>query len=130
MTSEPEKKGIWVIPFPGPGDGWLVSSSGDYPIWSRNGRELFFVAGGHTIMVVDYKARGNALEFGEPRVWTPHSLLDLGSPPVRTFDLAPEGKRFAVVLNADGAADPLPITHLTFLLNFFDELRRRVPPAK
>jgi hypothetical protein len=32
-----------------------------------------------------------------------------------------------VVLNADGTADPKPITHVTFLLNFFDELRRRVP---
>jgi serine/threonine-protein kinase len=129
-TSEPGKKGLWVVPFPGPGSGWLVSSSGGYPIWSRNSSDLFFVAGGRTIMVVDYKARGDALEFGEPRVWTPHSLLDLGSPPVVTFDLAPDGKRFAVVLNADGTADPLPITHLTFLLNFFDDLRRRVPTDK
>jgi hypothetical protein len=30
-----------------------------------------------------------------------------------------------VVLNADGTADPKPITHLTFLVNFIDELRRR-----
>jgi hypothetical protein len=36
-----------------------------------------------------------------------------------------------VVPNAVGTADPKPITHLTFLLNFFDELRRRVPaPGK
>jgi Tol biopolymer transport system component/predicted Ser/Thr protein kinase len=130
FTSEPGKHGLWVVPFPGPGDGWLVSSSGDSPIWSRNGRELFFAAGGRTMMVVDYKAKGDALEFGVPRVWTPHALLDLGSPPVGTLDLAPDGKRFAVVLNANGTADPLPITHLTFLLNFFDELRRRVPTAK
>jgi hypothetical protein len=67
------------------------------------------------------------LVFGEPKVWSQHPLLDLGSPPVGTYDLAPDGQRFAVVLNADGTADPKPITHLTFLLSFFDELRRRVP---
>jgi len=56
-------------------------------------------------------------------------LLDFGSPPVGTYDLAPDGKRAAVVLNADGTADPKPITHLTVLLNFFEELRRRVPAS-
>jgi hypothetical protein len=35
-----------------------------------------------------------------------------------------------VVLNADGTADPKPITHLTFLVNFTDELRRRAPAGK
>jgi serine/threonine-protein kinase len=80
-------------------------------------------------MVAGYTASGDALAFGKPRVWSPHPLLDSGSPPVGTYDLAPDGKRFAVVLNADGTADPKPITHLTILLNFFDELRRRVPAS-
>jgi len=57
-------------------------------------------------------------------------LLDLGSPPVLTYDVAPDGKHFAVVLYADGTAEEKPITHVTFLLNFFDELRRRVPLGK
>jgi hypothetical protein len=54
-------------------------------------------------------------------------MLDLISPPIPTYDLAPDGKRFAVILNADGTAEQKPILHVTFLLNFFDELRRRVP---
>jgi len=129
-TSEPGKEGLWVVPFPGPGGGWLVSSRGSAPMWSRNGRELFFIADYRTIMVTGYTARGDALVFGKPQVWSQHPLMDLGSPPVGTVDLAPDGKRFAVVLNADGTADPPPITHLTFLMNFFDELRRRVPVSK
>jgi serine/threonine protein kinase/Tol biopolymer transport system component len=128
-TSEPGKQGAWVVPFPGPGGGWLVSSRGSEFIWSPNGRELFFLEDSH-IMVAEYTARGDALVFGKPRVWSQHPLMDLGSPPVGAFDLAPDGKRFAVVLNADGTADPKPVTQLTFLLNFFDELRRRVPKAK
>jgi serine/threonine-protein kinase len=134
FSDESGKEGLWVAPFPGPGGGWLVSSRGSSPIWSRGalgaGRELFFLADFRTIMVAGYAARGDALVFGEPKVWSQHPLPDLGSPPVGTYDLAPDGKRFAVVLNADGTADPKPITHLTFLLNFFDELRRRVPSGK
>ena len=135
-SGEPGKEGLWVVPFPGPGGGWLVSSrGGEFPIWSRGalgaGRELFFLADSRTIMVAGYTARGDALVFGKPQVWSQHPVLDSGSPPVGTYDLAPDGKRFAVVLNADGTAEPKPITHLTFLLNFFDELRRRVPaPGK
>jgi hypothetical protein len=43
------------------------------------------------------------------------------------YDVAPDGKRCAIVLFADGTAEQKPAGHLTFLLNFFDELRRRVP---
>lgn len=34
------------------------------------------------------------------------------------------GKRFAVMLAPEGEAQPEAPTHVTFLLNFFDELRR------
>jgi serine/threonine protein kinase/Tol biopolymer transport system component len=128
-SGEPGKQGLWVVPFPGPGGGWLVSSRGDEPVWSRNGLELFFLSGG-TIMVAGYTARGDALVFGKPQVWSPHRALDLGSRPVPDFDVSPDGKRLAIVLNSDGTADPQPITHLTFLVNFFDELRRKVPIGK
>jgi hypothetical protein len=37
------------------------------------------------------------------------------------FDLAPDGKRLVARVADDGAR------HLTFLLNFSDELRRRAP---
>jgi hypothetical protein len=45
------------------------------------------------------------------------------------YDLAPDGKRFAAVLNAGAGAgqDQRPTDSVTVLLNFFDELRRRVP---
>jgi hypothetical protein len=43
------------------------------------------------------------------------------------YDVAPDGKRLAVVLYEDGTAQQNPITHATFLLNFFDYLRRKVP---
>jgi hypothetical protein len=45
------------------------------------------------------------------------------------YDLAPDGKRLAAMI-PDDANGEKPPTHLTFLLNFFDELRRRAPAGK
>ena len=41
-------------------------------------------------------------------------------------DLAPDGKRFAI-LPQDAATNEPGSVHATFLLNFFDELHRRLP---
>jgi hypothetical protein len=44
-------------------------------------------------------------------------------------DLAPDGKRFMFVLPVN-PAEQKPPTHVTFLLNFADELRRKVPAGR
>ena len=63
------------------------------------------------------------------RQWSPKSLVNLvGS--VRNFDLSPDGKRIAALMPADKAEDPGVASHVTFLLNLFDELERRVPVKK
>jgi serine/threonine-protein kinase len=117
---------VYVRPFPGLGAKVRVSNvGGRFPVWSRNGRELFFASLDWRIMVADYTSRGGDFLPGQLRVWSEkHFLPRLGGGPFPTFDLAPDGKRFAVTLYPDGSADP-PVTDLTILLNFFDELRRR-----
>jgi len=133
-SSVPGKQGLWVAPFPGPGGGWLVSTRGADAIWSRSARgaggELFFLDDDRSIMVTEYTTNGTAFVPGKPRVWSQHRLMDMGSPPFRVYDLASDSRRAAVVLNADGTADPKPIANLSILSNFFDELRRRVPAGK
>jgi hypothetical protein len=44
-----------------------------------------------TIMVASYIAMGDALVFDKPHAWSPHRVRDLGSPPVRAFDVSPDG---------------------------------------
>src|SRR5262249_48711535 len=61
-------------------------------------------------------------------VWSGMRSLSRG--PVPIYDLAPDGKRFALVLNPDGTAEEKPIKSVMVLLNFFDELRRRAPGSK
>jgi serine/threonine-protein kinase len=126
-SSEPGKEGLWVRPASGAEGEWPVGNARfGFPVWSSNGHELFYLDG-RRLMVVDYTAQGDSFVAGTPHPWTDKPLLNLGSPPVYTYDVAPDGRRLAAVLYRDGTADEKPITHVTFLLNFFDELRRRFP---
>jgi hypothetical protein len=61
-------------------------------------------------------------------LWTETRLRNLSST-FSNYDLAPDSKRLAAMVADDANADKPP-THLTFLLNFYDELRRRAPASK
>jgi Tol biopolymer transport system component len=117
---------VYVRPFPGPGGRWQISMGGGlYPVWSRDGRELLFATLDQRVMAVGYSVSGDSFAAGKPRVWSGTRLLNVAG--AQVYDLAPDGKRLAAILASDDAsAQKLP-THLTFLLNFFDELRRRAP---
>ena len=63
----------------------------------------------------------------KPRVWAEARLRALGS--YSNYDLAPDGKRLTAFVADDASREKLP-TRLTFLLTFFDELRRRALAGK
>jgi Tol biopolymer transport system component len=118
---------IFVRPFPGPGGQWQVSSEGGrLPVWSRDGRDLFFQGGKDSIelMVASYTARGDSFAASQAHPWSPKALQALLLSGYG-FDIAPDGKRSVVVMPAPGAVAADRPTHVTFLLNFADELRRR-----
>ncbi len=72
-----------------------------------------------------YTTKGEAFTASTPRVWSGVPLIATGNYP--NYDLVPDGKRIAALLPEEDSEGPKPRTHLTFLLNFFDELRRKVP---
>jgi serine/threonine protein kinase len=114
---------IYARPFPGPGGKWQVSSgvgaSGGTPYWSRNGRDLFF-SRADGIWDAPYTVKGDAFAPGQPRKWEKTPTLPTAP------DLMPDGKRFIAVLPSSAGTSTGRPTHVTFLLNFADELRRRV----
>jgi Tol biopolymer transport system component len=112
---------IYVRPFPGPGGKWQVSAGGGrMPVWSKKAPELFY-QNLQGMMVVSYTAKVGAFVATKPRLWVEKKDLGLN------FDLAPDGKRFAVV---QAEAEPRGAAQVTFLFNFFDELRWRAPAGK
>jgi hypothetical protein len=120
---------IYVQRFPaGRGGKWQVSAGGGmYVIWSNNGRELFYETLDDHIVVVDYTVTGDSFVPAKPRLWSEKRIYYPGS---SNLTLAPEGKHFAVVPMPEGAGPEKGTVHVTFLQNFLDELRRRIPSGR
>ena len=96
-------------------------------MWSRDGRELLLETREQRVMAVSYTATRDSFAPGQPRVLSETRLRDLGV--FSNYNLSPDGKRLAAMVADDATGQKEP-THLTFLLNFFDELRRRAPAGK
>jgi hypothetical protein len=79
-------------------------------------------------MAAGYTTTGDSFDVGKPRLWS-NTQLRAGDR-TRTFDLAPDGKRFAVEIRPGAAAEQTGPVHVTVILNFFDLLRRRAPVEK
>jgi serine/threonine-protein kinase len=121
---------VYVRAFPDQGGKWQISmSGGTYPMWSRNGRELLFVAPDRKIMAAAYTVKGDSFVADTPRVWSDRQL---GGPnQFRNVDISPDGKRLAALMPAaESRGAQQAQNHVVFLENFFDELRRRVPVGR
>lgn len=75
---------------------------------------------GDRLMTVDYTTQGDTFVPGTPRVW----IDKLGT---QQWDLAPDGKRVIALMPVEAEQVPQPDHEIVMLLNFFDELRRRMP---
>ena len=117
---------VYVQRFPGGGGHRKISDGlGIYPKWSSNGRQLLYF-NGH-IMAVDYQENGDAFVAGRPREWSATPVR--GIAPYDSWGLDPKGER-AVVVPVEATPGNAGPPKVGYLLNFFDELRRKVPLGK
>ena len=119
---------IYVRTFPDQGGKWQISDSdGAYPMWSRNGHELFFETLDNRIMVATYAVKSDSFIADKPRLWSENKLAGAVNI-AANVDLAPDGKRIVALMPAPESKESP--SHVIFLLNFSDELRRKVPVGK
>ncbi len=120
---------VYVRPFPDKGGGkWQVSfGGGQFPVWSHKGPNLFFESLDGRVMVASYTASGDSFAAGKPKAWSDRQLIQPTSD--SNFDVSPQGDRVAGLLRPPEAQSKNSV-HVTFLLNFFDELRRKANPQK
>jgi serine/threonine protein kinase/Tol biopolymer transport system component len=122
---------VYVRPFPDTAGGgkWQVSSGGgSLPVWSHDGKNLFFETADNRIMTASYTANGVSFSPGKPRPWSDKQLT---MPTTNgNYDLAPDGTRIEALVVTPASEGTQKSIHVTFLLNFFDELRRRTSQAK
>ena len=98
-------------------------------MWSRTGRQMFFETLDNRVMAAAYAVQGNSFVAEKPRLWSGRQLAN----PVNTsknIDLAPDGKRFAVIMPVEQPGSQQARSRVTFIENFFDEVRRRAPVGK
>jgi Tol biopolymer transport system component len=99
----------------------VSNNGGMEPVWSRNGRELFYLEGGNVMAVsVD---REPELRFGKPQTLFPGPPSSRG-PGSRAYDVAPDG-RFVMLKEAGESTES---TYVVVVENWFEELKRLVPP--
>jgi Tol biopolymer transport system component len=122
VSNESGRFEVYVRPFPGPGGKWQISTEGgNTPVWSRTSRELYFGTLDGKIMVASFTTDAGSFRPDRPR--------PLGGgryEPIlgyRTFDLHPDGKRFAILKPQDSQAGEKR-DKVVLVFNFFDELRR------
>jgi Protein kinase domain/WD40-like Beta Propeller Repeat len=116
---------IYVRPFRGRGGPWVVSSggiAGTLAHWPSGGRALYYLSTDRHIMEVTYTEEGNSFVADEPQRWSEVTL------PFAAFNVSPDTTRAIIAAPAE-PLDGRHTLHVTFLLNLFDELRRRAPAA-
>ncbi len=110
---------IYVKPFPNINDGqWQLSrEGGSKPVWSRDGRHVFFVGADARMMSVPVDAR-DAFTLGTPEPLFDASAYHLSSPG-RNYDVSKDG-RFVMIKEPDTGGSSHAIT---IVLNWFEELK-------
>jgi serine/threonine-protein kinase len=110
---------VFVRPFPGPGPKWQISSQGGIRAhWSQTGRELFY-RNGDKLMAVEVETR-REFRAGQPRL-----LFD--APYLSRYDVGLDGGRFLMIKPDPAESGP---ARVNVVLNWFEEVKRRVPGAK
>ncbi len=124
-SSESGRFEVYVMPLSpqmkAAGAKWPVSNAGGTgPIWSRNGRELFYQGLDRRVHAASYTVKNGAFVAEKPRVWCERLLGATGI--FTAFDVAPDGKRVLALMEADA---PRPETLIHVSLNVDSELGRR-----
>ena len=112
---------IYVRKFPavdsGPGGKLISTDGGIQPRWPRRGKEIFYIGSDNMLMAVDVRS-GATIEVGVPRPLFPTRPVGVGR-----YDVTADGQRFLVATPTDEAVS----APVTVVLNWFGEVRRRVP---
>jgi hypothetical protein len=119
---------IYVRPFPDVSSGyWQVSTDGGTrPLWARNSQELFYLNLTGALMRVGV-ARGPTWAATAPTRLFEGRYGAAANQSGRTYDIAPDGKRF-LMIKAGASADQTAVpTNLVVVQNWREELKRLVP---
>ncbi len=118
MSDESGRSEVYVQPFPGPAGKRQVSTDGGTNVrWARSGRELFYRSG-NKVMAISVQTQP-AFVSERPRL-----LFETSPAILPAFDVAPDDQRFLMVKVSE---KELPAAQINVVLNWFEELKQKVP---
>jgi serine/threonine protein kinase/Tol biopolymer transport system component len=114
-SNETGTQEVYVQTFPGKESKWQISAAGGTrPVWSRDGKELFYIAADNKMMATDVKS-GAEFEHGVAR-----ELFEVRMPPRGLFDVSRDGKRFLIL----GPVEPEASAPMTLVINWNAGLKK------
>jgi serine/threonine protein kinase/Tol biopolymer transport system component len=136
-SRESGRNEVYVHSFPDKSKGrWLVSSNGgDSPLWSPDGRELYYFSG-NAVMAISVTTDPGFSIVGAPKklFQGPYACPTNNIGDSVPWDISPDGKRFLMIRMPEAkdagsnekstAADP---RRINIVLNWFEELKAKVP---
>jgi serine/threonine-protein kinase len=123
-SDESGKYEVYIQPWPPTGGKWQVSTTAggnEEPVWSRDGRELFY-RNGRRWMAVPITTRP-VFSVGTPQMLFQGDYINVSG---LDYDGSPDGKRFLVLQPVETSRP----TELHVVVNWFEELKRVCPPGK
>jgi serine/threonine protein kinase len=97
----------------------VSTAGGRFPVWRRDGSELFFAAPDGTLMTTAVKTGGTEFQFAAPKpLFKTRMLMWFGN--VHEYDVSPDGQRFLIgtLVGESKAAPP------TVILNWTADLKK------
>ncbi len=130
-SDESRRNEVYVRSFPDMNSRWQVSADGgDSPLWSPDGRELFY-RNGDAVMAISVRTEPTFSIAGMPQILFRGTYVQATALEGTPWDISPDGKRFLMMKPAapttsePAAAAPRP--KINIVINWFEELKQRVP---
>jgi eukaryotic-like serine/threonine-protein kinase len=121
-----ENSGVFVEPFPATGTRYQPQRIGrDFqPVWSRDATELFYIGTTNVGLVAVPVTMKAGVSFGEPKRIPFEVNAGRLSGRMRPFDVLPDGRFVGIVAGSAGTG---AYSDIRIVLNWFEELKRKVP---
>jgi serine/threonine-protein kinase len=108
VSDETNRYEVYLQTFPKPGGKIQVSNNGGIsPLWSRDGKELYYVSADQKLMAVEIKTASNNVQPGTAKVLFPVRIAGPG--PGFAYDVSKDGRFIIPTPTQSAAAVPFTV---------------------
>ena len=122
VSNESGRFEVYVRPYPGNSRLQVSAHGGTHPRWNSNGKELFY-RDGYKMLAVDISTTPELKIISQPHLLFEQRYAYGSAQSIANYDVSADGQRFLMVKDESSSG------RLNVVLNWFEELKARVPTA-